>query len=168
MRTVETAVYQFEELSDEAKESAREWFKGSGFSFAWVDESVASIEAFCERFGVRLRAYRCVPNERPFHITTDADNDCFRGLHLNQFDRGHMPTGYALDCALWQTFVDEWQRTGSARTAFTLALEAAFKEWRADLEYQLTDESVDDNIIANGYEFTSDGARYCPPKEGTK
>lgn len=165
MRAVEITVYQFEELSDDAKERAREWYKGPGFCFAWLDESINSIEVFCERFGVRLTSYSCNPHE-PYSFTTDADNDCFRGLRLNQFDRDHMPTGYALDCALWQTFVDEWKRTGSARTAFTLALEAAFKEWRTDLEYQLTDESVDGNIIANEYEFTIDGSHYCPPEGG--
>lgn len=163
MRTI----YQFEELSDDAKEKAREWYKGPGFCFAWLDESINSILTFCECFNVRLRAYKCNPHEHPFYIA-DVDNGCFRGLRLNQFDRDHMPTGYALDCALWQTFVDEWKRTGSTKKAFNAALEAAFGEWRSDLEYQLTNESVDGNIIANEYEFTIDGARYCLPKEDTK
>lgn len=38
MRTEEVKVYQFEELSDEAKEKARDWFKEDGFDYDWWED----------------------------------------------------------------------------------------------------------------------------------
>jgi len=37
MRIVETKVYQFDELSDEAKEKARDWWRDGGLDYQWWD-----------------------------------------------------------------------------------------------------------------------------------
>ena len=37
MKTVEVNVYQFDELSDEAKEKAREWYRNGSFNYEWWD-----------------------------------------------------------------------------------------------------------------------------------
>lgn len=34
-RTVETTLYKFDELSDEAKEKAREWYRAGGYDYDW-------------------------------------------------------------------------------------------------------------------------------------
>lgn len=55
-RTIETPVYYFAELSDEAKEKAREWWRNceSGDP-SWVHERRQSLEAFCKEFPVEAR-----------------------------------------------------------------------------------------------------------------
>jgi len=55
------------------------------------------------------------------------------------------------------TFYDEFEKTGDAKTAFNEALHAGFKAWRDDLEYQLDDESIDEFLTINEYEFDEYG-----------
>ncbi len=155
MRTVETVVFKFDELTENAKERAREWWRGDGMSLAWMDESLDSIAAFCEHFGVDLRTWRV--DSWSYDFTVRMGNENFRGKKLRHFDRNHMPTGYCLDCVMWETFFDMFKKTGDAKLAFEHGLDAGFKEWRDDIASQYEDEYIDDLLIANEYEFTADG-----------
>lgn len=155
MRNITKTVYLFSELSEKAKEKARDWWR-QGDHIAWGSESLDSIKAFCTEFGVNLRDYSVDPYSRPTY-STDADNSNFRGRKLKEFDRDAMPTGFCLDCPLWQNFCDEWKKTGDPKQAFDSALPAAFNEWRDDMEYQMSDESIDGTIEANEYEFDENG-----------
>ena len=158
MRTATITLYTFDELPSEcakerARETGRQWVSEDP---AWFDESLASINTFCEFFGVKLKTWEVGPYY-PFHFSTDAENRHFRGRRLREFDRDYMPTGYCLDCDLWMTFYDEFKKTGDAKTAFNEALHAGFKAWRDDLEYQLDDESIDKFLTINEYEFDEYG-----------
>ena len=157
MRTVKTKVYTFDELSDEAKERARDYIKTSDFDiFGWSEDWKASINAFVDHFGADLRDWQIGPWS-PISYEVVAANSNFRGLKLRGFDRDHMPTGYCCDCNLWQTFYDEFKRTGDAKHAFEQAVHAGFTGWQKDWEAAYDDEALDDFIIGNGYEFTEDG-----------
>ena len=157
MRTIEKTIYQFDELNEDAKERARNWYR-NGQEWAWCEESEGSILAFCERFGVTLK-YSGISPDYPISYSTDATNAHFRGLKLKDVDRDAMPTGYCLDCTLWNTFYDEFKRTGNALEAFDSAVYAGLKDWQADLESQTADDYIDDAIMANEYEFNEDGSR---------
>jgi hypothetical protein len=160
MRTETITIYTFDELSDAAKETAREFGRQIiGSDFAWSEESLDSIRQFCDEFGVSLKSWSIGPYE-PVEFATDADNGHFRGRKLSEFSRDAMPNGYCLDCALWETFFDEFKRTGSAKSAFESAIYAGFTEWRDDMESQLEDEYIDDFLTANEYEFDEDGNLY--------
>lgn len=154
MRKIETVVYKFNELSESAKENAREWYREDS-PLCWMDESMGSIEAFCEHFGVTLADWRVDCWDYDYTVTLRNEN--FRGMKLRDFDRHHMPTGFCLDCSLWETFYDTFKVTGDAKRAFDEALTAGFKAWREDIHYQYTDEHVDEMLIVNEYEFTEDG-----------
>ena len=158
MRTETLTLYKFDELPSEcakerARERGRQWIAEDPH---WFDESLESINAFCEFFGVNLKTREVGPYY-PFHFSTDAENRHFRGRRLRDFDRDHMSTGYCLDNNLWATFYDEFEKTGDAKTAFNEALCAGFKAWRDDLEYQLDDESIDEFLTINEYEFDEYG-----------
>ena len=156
MRTIEQTIYTFEELpTDAAKEKARDWFRNAG-DCAWMDESRQSIEAFCNHFGVTLRDWS-VGAYSPIDYRTDASNEHFRGCKLRDVKRDYMPTGYCVDCSLWETFHDEFKRTGDAKGAFDSAMYAGFKAWRADLEWQMSDEYIDECLSINAYEFDENG-----------
>lgn len=157
MRTIKTTVYQYEELSDSAKERAREWARQIPDLYGWSDDSRNSIQKFCEHFGVKLTSWNVGPWS-PIDYTTDAENHHFRGVKLSNIDRGSMPTGYYIDCDLWSTFYDEFKRTGAAKSAFNRALDAGFKSWRDDWESAYSDEQIDDFLTSNDYEFTEEGA----------
>lgn len=158
MRTIETIVYTFRELSDESKENAREWARNISDLYAWSEDSKASIEAFIDYFGAKLKDW-CIGPWLPLDYKIEYDNANFRGRKLREFNPDYMPTGYCLDCALWQTFHAEFKRTGNAKGAFDSAVHEGFKEWRQDWEYAYSDESIDDFLIANEYEFTVEGKR---------
>ena len=154
MRTIEIQVFKFDELNDRAKERARDWWRSTDH-YGWDEDSRHSISTFCSHFGVKLKEYD-VDNCWFKH---DASNDTFRGRKLKDFKRDHMPTGYCLDCALWETFYDEFKRTTSAAIAFDNALRAGLREWRDDRDHQNTDEYIDEVLIANEYEFTEEGKK---------
>ena len=158
MRTATVQIYKFNELSDEAKENAREWYK-TNLDYPWFDESLNSIKAFCDHFGVSVKDWS-IGAFCPSYLTTDATNSNFRGVKLKSIDREQMPTGFCLDCDLWFTFYDEFKRTGDALYAFNQAIDAAVDSIVKDAEYQYSDESVDEMLTINEYEFTEDGKLY--------
>lgn len=155
MRTETRTIYTINELTDDAKERARDWYR-HGMEYHWSDESRESIEAFCKHFGVKLKDWE-VGAFGSINYTTDAENRHFRGLRLRDFNREHMPTGYCLDCDLWMTFYDQFKATGDAKAAFDAALWEAFKSWRNDMEHQHSDEYIDENLSINEYEFDEQG-----------
>ena len=154
MRTITVNIYKFNELSDTAKENARQWWR-EHIDFDGTDEK-HSIDKFCEHFGVRLIDWT-VGAYCNIDYRHDASNENFRGLKLKDFSHDHMPTGYYLDCDLWQTFYTVFKNTGDAKQAFDEALDAGFRGWRADMEYRLTDEAVDEDLEAYEYEFDENG-----------
>lgn len=158
MRTEEVVVYQFAELPDGAKERAREWFR-EGNDYPWWRESLASIEAFCDEFGVKIKDYS-VSLCRHSYMDTNADNSHFRGRKLKILNREYNPTGYCLDCTLWETYHDTWKETGDPLRAFNTAIDEAIKEIVRDMEYQDSEEAVDEMLIVNEYEFDEDGRRW--------
>lgn len=55
-RTIETKVFYFDQLSDEAKEKARDWWRQcESEDPAWEAERRQTLEAFCKRFPVEAR-----------------------------------------------------------------------------------------------------------------
>lgn len=155
MKVIEINVYSFDELDDKAKERAREWYR-HGMDFHWSDESIGSIKAFCEHFGTRLTNWS-VGAYAPYSFDVDAPASLFRGLKLRDVDRDAMPTGYCLDSSLWFTFYDTFKATGCASKAFEAALDEAFKDWRTDMEWQMSDEYIDEHMMINEYQFTENG-----------
>ena len=160
MRTIEMNLYTFDELqNDAAKERARDWFK-DGLDYPWFDDAMKSIKAFCDEFGVSVKDYEIGSYGRSY-LKTDADKYNFRGfdfkkaLKLADTDL----TGYYLDETLTKSFYEAFINTGDAMYAFKEALEKAVSDVVADIEYQYTNEAVDEMLIANEYEFDQEGNR---------
>lgn len=157
-RDTVVTVYTFDELpTEKAKEAARIWWR-NGIDFSWSDESLDSIKAFCAQFGVKLSDWSVGPYAS-FHYRADHDNSSFRGVKLRDLTRENYPTGYCLDADLSVAFYDYFKATGDAKAAFDHALYEGFKSWRDDMEYQLSDEAVDDMLVCNEYEFDAKGNR---------
>ena len=154
-RLATVTYYKFDELDNSAKEAARIWWR-NGIDFSWSDESLDSIKAFCAQFGVKLSNWSIGPYA-PIEYRADYDNSNFRGVKLRDLTRENYPTGYCLDANLSIAFYDHFEATGDAKAAFDHALHAGFKSWRDDMEYQLSDEHVDEMLICNEYEFDENG-----------
>lgn len=52
---IETTVYQLDELADEAKESARSWYRQHGFDYDWYDSVFEDFGRVCHLLGIDLR-----------------------------------------------------------------------------------------------------------------
>ena len=57
---IETTVYRFGELSDDAKEEARAWYRQGAFDYEWYDAVFEDFQQIVEILGVRFRT-RTVP-----------------------------------------------------------------------------------------------------------
>ena len=156
MRTITKQVFFLSELSDRARERALETMRGWSDIYGWSADSLQSIRAFCDHFGVTLKNHSVGPWS-PIEYGTDATNSNFRGVKLRDIDPENMPTGYCLDCTLWETMHAEFKRTGDALHAFDHALNTGFCEWRRDWEDAYSDEQLLESAEANGHEFNEDG-----------
>jgi hypothetical protein len=162
MRTIEETLYQFEELDESAKDTARNWWREIA-DYPFHDENIVSIKAFCGHFGVTLKDWSIYG--RGEHLTTNAENCHFRGITLADAkklsEQGYFPeSGLWLDGSMIQSFYENFKRTGDSLYAFQQALETALCDITKDIEYQFSDEAIDEMLTINEYEFTEDGKRY--------
>lgn len=157
MKVIEIKIYSFDELDDDAKERAREWWR-SGLDYPWFSESIDSIRAFVEHFGATIGDWEIGNGGGRDHVKTDITQDHFRGRKLKDFRPDYMPTGFCIDCNLWGTFFNEWKKTSDPMYAFQQAIEDALNAISSDIEYQYSNEAVDESLIFNEYEFNSDGS----------
>lgn len=155
MRTIEIKVYKFNELTERVKDRVRDSFRSRGDLFGWDAEWQDSLRAFCDKFGVKIKEYNV--GYRGTDITTDAENNHFRGIRFKDIDKDESLTGYCGDSAFLYPFSDEWKRSGSALVAFKHALYEGLKEWENDRDHAYSDEAIDEFIEINEYEFTEDG-----------
>lgn len=205
MRTIETTVYQYAELSDKAKDRARDWYREASAgddidtSDAETIGAILGIEfdtrpiklmgggtrqepciyyhlAYCQGDGAafagtyryakgaakRVREY--APTDTALHRIADA----LQAVQARAFYRlvarceSQYRGGMSVDVTdsrdpyLCVTTSAEHDLTDTMRE---------FADWiyqqvKSEHEYQTSDETVAENIIANEYEFTAEGARH--------
>lgn len=160
MRTETINVYKFDELDSTAQDRAREWFRNGG-EYHWIDEGIDSVKAFCKHYGVTLKDYSISPYAYSY-FTTDAENQNFRGvtLKLVESEKDLMPTGYCVDADLFSTMFESMKANqGNTLQAFNESIDAGLKSIVSDMEYQDSNEHIDECLVINEYEFLESGAR---------
>ena len=157
MKIKKIVVFSFEDLSDSSKVRARAIFQSS-HEYPHFLEAKASLEAFVHHFGARIMDYSLSDEVYRSYVKTTIEPSYFRGMKLRDFKRDHMPTGLWLDCSLWASFYDEFKKTGHAHQAFNQALESFLCELGSDIESSYSDESIEEFIVINEYEFNEDGS----------
>jgi len=148
MRTETIKIYSFDELSEEAKENALEYQRYNQ-DYYWGYEAIKSAEAFAKLIGLEIIGYQIDwlnPNASYFkYDETNINKD----LHI------HIETeltGFHTDYAILRA----WNETKSINQT----LDKLLWECCADYEEQLTDDSLEDYLINNCYEFLEDGTIY--------
>ena len=189
MKTVSVDLYTFDELSDKAKERAREWFRvdypdsdifsepvynmaREAFAFFGVDASDIAFSGFWSQgdgasFTGEFRASLISPAadlaaEFPTHKT-------LHGLHARLTTVGHPDdsrvnitrSGHYVHSHTMNIDADEYSRDDEREL---LSILRGLADWlyrllESEYDYLVSDECVDESIISNGYHFTIDGKR---------
>lgn len=205
MRIIETPVYKYDELDDDGKEKAREWYARSVFTEEHDWEPV--IEDACdiaELFGLDLRRTRKQRMDKATYwassivfsgFASQGDGAAFDGTYCYKAQGlsavvGHAPEDLELHRivqALWHAqrknfyrleatatttrgnnmrvevedrddpYRDIGDAADSVRDLLTDYADWIYRRLEAEYEYQMSDESVEEGIRANEYEFTADG-----------
>ena len=141
MKTIEVTIYQFSELTEQAKVRALMNYQ-SDCEYAWSHEAINSLKAFCGAIGITLTHYDidwlCPANTS---IKT-------KGTPTNQ-DIPEDLTGVFSDYPLTKN----WNYSKSVR----YSIECFLKEICDDYEHQLSEENYAEHCNANDYWFDKNG-----------
>ncbi len=90
MRTITEikTVYKFDELSDRAKEKARDWMRESNYElgYPWADETRQSLEAFAKLFPITLKDWSYGGRGEGVYFSIDDENiEGLKGLRLHRW-----------------------------------------------------------------------------------
>lgn len=142
MRIIETEVYTFDELSDDAKENAKIELLSEYF---WADEAMDSLYAFAKEIGIKITDYSI---SWCGYGSMNVEWEWINKIHTNDITVQEL-TGYCMDFPL----IEEW----NDKKDVAKAIGAWLNECQKDYEYQQTDEYMLDYCEANEYEFTKEG-----------
>ena len=204
MRTIETKVYQYEELSEQAKENARnslrdrlsgnrieiesddywntlkkieeifgikvrDWsvngYSPTYFRFYFVnlDEDIENEPKFLLRYLNRF-VIPCIDTRVTYYAKNHYENHKKRKSRILSYPKYDFCitgawTDIAVDDAL-NNIKESIMQGKSAREFVRNMLNNFFERWNKDYEYAYSDESIEDEIVNNEYEFLENGKPY--------
>jgi hypothetical protein len=171
MRTETTTrtLFTFDELSDTAKDKARNWFREHALDYEWWDFTYEDAS----NVGIKITGFDLGRGEE---ITGKVDQ-CEATAHLIVKDHGEGCDTYATAAAYLRERdaaieaapkdeageVDEYEldaKLDELDEEFTKDILADYlTALRNEYEYRMSDKAVDEDIQANEYEFTEEGKR---------
>ena len=192
-RVIEKTVYQFNELSDKAKERARAWYRGADDDSFW-EECVLEDAAQCaEILGISIKkngiyysgfwsqgdgasfvgsyAYKKgaakairdhAPQDTTLHEIADSLQEAqrvnFYGAECTITHRGHYQHSGCMSFD-WENpnRPDVLREEDSLTQPLRNFADWIYSQLEQEYKYQNANAQVDESILANGYEFTSEG-----------
>lgn len=149
-KTIETVVYEFDELDEKAKEKAREWWRGFRLESDWYDCTYEDAKTI----GLEIDGFDC-------------DRSTIKGkLRVSASESASLIiANHGPQCDTYKLARDfYWHRhhknSGPTKDFEHDLLECYLSMLRAEAEYMMSDECVDENIRCNEYDFTKDGKRF--------
>ncbi len=147
--------YKFSELSDAAKEQAREWFRRGALDYQWWD----SIYSDAAEIGLKITGFDLGRRQELTAKLAVSPSACALAILGNH---GNVCDTYKLAAS----FLAERRETRGAKRVqlgedFVRDLRQEY--WHMlerEVEYQLSDECVDESIEANEYDFDAHGHRF--------
>lgn len=201
MRTIETKVYQYDELSSEAKVNAinslrnelsgnridieaydyrntlaeiekifrikvRDWSVNGysptyfRFDFVNLDEDIENEPKFLLRYLNRY-VLPCIDCRKTYYAKNFRKKRKSRIISYPKYD--FCITGAWTDCAVddaLNNIKESIMQGKSAKDFVKDMLNNFFRRWNMDCEYAYSDESIEDEIMNNEYEFLENGKPY--------
>ena len=148
MRTETIKIFSFDELNIKAQNNALQYQKENQEYFFGY-EAIKSFEALARIVNVKIINYQIDWLDPHNSFLKHDDTNIIKN---SAFDINAELTGFFTDYSI----VREWNATRSIERTFQKLL------WDccADYEEQLTDDSIEDYLINNSYEFLEDGSIY--------
>lgn len=174
MRTIETTVYTFDELSDTAKEKAVSQFSDTNVDFDWWH----SVYEDAERIGLKITFFDLDRNRHAKGNFIDSGSDCafkIKNEHgktcgtfklaekfLSDYDSLVEKYSDGIDKSI-VSYENEYGFDNEADELETEFLKALLEEYslmlEKEYEYLTSFDAIAETIRANGYEFTIEGNR---------
>ena len=204
MRTIETKVYQYDELSEQAKENARNSLRNrlsenridieaddyrntlaeiekifrikvrdwsvNGYSptyfrfyFVNLDEDIENEPKFLLRYLNRY-VLPCIDCRKSYYAKNHYENHKKRKSRILSYPEYSCCitgawTDWAVDDAL-NNIKESIMQGRTAREFVSDMLDRFFNQWSEDCEYAYSDESIEEEIMCNEYEFLENGKPY--------
>lgn len=175
MKTIEVNLYQFEELSNEAKENAIEKNRIMNVEHDWWDctyESMKEVGVKINSFDIYYRNIN-ITIEDSEHTASKTIEYYGEGMEvvkiskrfiadrdalIKKLGEGNDIDGYSVK----EEFIDEYdEEIEYLEEEYRKEMAEEILTWlRDEYEYLQTDEAVAETLIANDYEFTEEGEIY--------
>lgn len=176
MREITTTVFTYEELSESAKEAARDWFRGTGETWDSSDWW-NSAQAWSGIAPIEIKSADYDRGQVDIRWTGDDDVAGLEGVRAwkwlqnnGWFDWAAKEkpgacslTGFCADAPFADPLAEYATKPGRVpdlKQVFYECAQAWVFEARSDYESTFEDDYVAETIIANEYEFTEDGRRH--------
>lgn len=168
MRTATINYYTFNELSDRAKETARNWWRQHALDYDWWD----SIYEDAAQVGIKITGFdtgRSCEIDGDFTGTPEETANKILAEHGESTDTAaearhylktlgeFMATAEKDEYSELATYALEADREDIDKEFLRALLEEYLVMLRSEYEYQYSEECVDELLVANDYEFTEDG-----------
>jgi hypothetical protein len=142
MRSIQINLYKFDELSEEAKEVAREWWRDcEAQDPAWLQEHSKSAR----------EAIKFIESYRYAHGVDELEAAAVKM-------RGECPwTGYCADATAIDAILESCGGAGDISAIQKHVRQVMEEAWEMEVEASMAEENVDECIRANDYEFTANG-----------
>lgn len=170
MRTYEAKAYTFDELSDEAKERAKQR-DAEVDGYPWEAEAMDSLRKFAQAFGAKLTDWQvdwfaCSPSHADFDAPEMSHAEIARRL-LTLGEYSSETLRGCGDCKLTGYAADEDALDGFRKAFFSgekdlsELLQEGFQSWlaaaQADCAHLYSDKGFSELCGANDWEFDEDG-----------
>jgi len=155
MKTVEIKLYKFNELTDDIQKKVIEDWRYNN-EYVWIDDDIDIIKQFAQDFNITIEDYELSPYSYSYikydtsTLDTDIDIHSLKSKKDDNYLYGFMLEEYKKQ--LKYTFDKEY--------SFNQAIECAKIYIIKEMEYQDSDEYIEELITMNEYDFTEDGGIY--------
>ncbi len=158
MKKITIKVFQYEELNDQAKEKARNWFRQGALDYNWYEstyEDAAQIGLKIKEFDLYSRnikgSFTKTEQQVASLIVENHGKDCETFKTAQKFLKDISKCEQNESDEEYQQLCEEFLKS---------LLEDYLVMLQQEYEYFISDEQVAESIIANEYEFTEDGKRF--------
>ncbi len=172
MKTIETKVFTFDELSEKAKEKARDWFREASSSDEWWESTYEDAS----HIGLKIKGFDI---DRGSYVKGEFVAGALECAHKIEKEHGEHCETFKTAAAFLvdrDKIVDDAPKDEDGDVENNYDLDQALDECEAEFlkaicedyrlmltreyEFQNSDETVDENILANEYTFTETGKRF--------